>query len=66
MADDSTEPLETGSSSTWSERYLPTIVLGVLVGGVLPAAYYVVGLRAAMLVTLMSLFLMAYVTKLSE
>jgi hypothetical protein len=41
-------------------QYLNTAILGVLVFIVLPGSYYFIGLRAAALVALSSLFLVIY------
>jgi hypothetical protein len=49
---------------TDSAEYLNTAILGVLVFIVLPGAYYFIGLRAAALVALSSLFLVIYFNQL--
>ena len=50
-------------ATTQSADYLNTAIIGVLVFAVLPGAYYFIGLRAAALVALMSLFLVVYDTQ---
>lgn len=70
MSDDQTDPSSPSPTptepSTWRSQYLHTAVLGGLVFGVLPAAYYLIGLRAAALVTLITLFLLVYSSKRSD
>ena len=67
MSDDRIDSTSTDppTQSLWRSQYLQTAILGVLVFAVLPAAYYLIGLRAAGLVTLMSLFLILYSTQIS-
>jgi len=64
--DPSTTPTDQPKQSPWRSQYLQTAIIGVLVFAVLPAAYYLIGLRAAALVTLMSLFLIMYSTQIAE
>jgi len=70
MSDDQTDPstasLGPSTQSLWDAQYLQTATLGGLVFVVLPAAYYFIGLRAAALVTLVSLFLVVYFTQLAD
>ena len=44
-------------------KYLNTAILGILVFIMLPGSYYFIGLRAAALVALSSLFLVSYFTQ---
>lgn len=51
-------------STKQTAQYQNTAILGALVFIVLPAAYYFIGLRAAALVALSSLFLVVYFNQL--
>ena len=57
---DDAESITAVTESTPASQYRSTAVLGGLVFFVLPAAYYFGGLRAAGLVTILSLFLTVY------
>ena len=56
----------TPTTGSLSSQYLNTAILGVLVFGVLPVAYYVGGIQAAGLVTILSLFLTVYFNRDAE
>ena len=66
QSDPSTTPTDLPTQSSWRSQYLQTAVLGALVFIVLPAAYYFVGLQAAVLVMLVFLFLIMYSTQITE
>jgi|APHM01.1.fsa_nt_gi hypothetical protein len=48
------------TGSALSSQYLSTAILGVLIFIVLPVAYYIGGIQAAGLITILSLFLIVY------
>jgi len=65
QSDPSTTPTDLPTQSSWRSQYLQTAILGALVFVVLPAAYYFLGLQAAVLVTLITLFLIVYSSQIA-
>jgi hypothetical protein len=63
---DDAESITAVTESTPASQYRSTAVLGGVVFLVLPAAYYFGGLRAAGLVTILSLFLTVYFNRETE